>query len=411
MSNKMKIAVVTSGYLPIPDVLGGAVEALEMVLIEQNETINNFEFTFYSCWNPRAAECASKLANTTVEYIKPTKIIKITDMVIHKLAGHIKRIKKTASFAHVAQRLHFLRKTALLLSQRDYDLVVFENHATQFLILRWYSNAKRYSGKVIFHLHNEVTNDFGCRKELISSVKFICVSDFIRRSLCNRFPEIDQNKCCVLLNCSDLAPEFEKITKDDVKNFRMKLGFSDDDIVVLFAGRITPEKGLDRLIEAIGRIDSAHVKLLVAGSVLFGSSVGSEYELQVRTMAEQFGSKIVQLGYVKHVDMPLVYRSADIYCSPSMWDDPAPLVNIEAMLSGKPIISTVSGGIPEYVDQDCAYLFRRDSNLSINIAHAIEELEHSPALRDRMGEAGVRKSKQYTPEKYYKDFMSIIESL
>ena len=45
-----RVAVITSGYLPVPNVLGGAVEALDMMMVQENEKTPNFDFTVFSSW-------------------------------------------------------------------------------------------------------------------------------------------------------------------------------------------------------------------------------------------------------------------------------------------------------------------------------------------------------------------------
>ena len=47
-----RVAVITSGYLPVPNVLGGAVEALDMMMVQENEKTPNFDFTVFSSWAP-----------------------------------------------------------------------------------------------------------------------------------------------------------------------------------------------------------------------------------------------------------------------------------------------------------------------------------------------------------------------
>lgn len=46
-----RVAVITSGYLPVPNVLGGAVEALDMMMVQENED-SNFDFTVFLLGHP-----------------------------------------------------------------------------------------------------------------------------------------------------------------------------------------------------------------------------------------------------------------------------------------------------------------------------------------------------------------------
>lgn len=47
-----RVAVITSGYLPVPNVLGGAVEALDMMMVQENEKTPNFDFTVFLLGHP-----------------------------------------------------------------------------------------------------------------------------------------------------------------------------------------------------------------------------------------------------------------------------------------------------------------------------------------------------------------------
>ena len=53
------------------------------------------------------------------------------------------------------------------------------NHATLFMTMQKHGNSERYAGKVYYHLHNEVLNDFGCIKEISKVKKVLGVSKYI----------------------------------------------------------------------------------------------------------------------------------------------------------------------------------------------------------------------------------------
>ena len=72
---------------------------------------------------------------------------------------------------------------------------------------------------------------------------------------------------------------------------------------------------------------------------------------------------------------------ADVCVLPSIWDDPAPLAVIESLVSGKPLITTRSGGIPEYANDDCAIILERDNQLVDHLAQAMVELANDSQKR------------------------------
>jgi UDP-glucose:(heptosyl)LPS alpha-1,3-glucosyltransferase len=107
-----------------------------------------------------------------------------------------------------------------------------------------------------------------------------------------------------------------------------------DELVALFAGTGWERKGLRFAIEAIEAIEAqgANMKLLVAG----------------RGDPEKFSSPRVQfLGVV--ADMPALYRSADIFLLPTIYD-PFSNACLEALASGLPVITTKANGFSEIIE-------------------------------------------------------------
>ena len=164
----------------------------------------------------------------------------------------------------------------------------------------------------------------------------------------------------------------------------------------LFSGRLTPEKGAEELLEAFTQVvdQVPNAKLVVAGAFFFNSNIKSPFEQKLHDLASQpqVEGEIVFTGFVDYNDMPALYEMTDICVLPSIWDDPAPLAVIESLVSGKPLITTRSGGIPEYANDDCAIILERDNQLVDHLAQAMVELADNPVSRDTMirVETGIR---------------------
>ena len=58
--SKKKVALITSGYFPVPAAMGGAVEALDENLIKQNEIENRIQLIVFSCYNEKAEKDSKK---------------------------------------------------------------------------------------------------------------------------------------------------------------------------------------------------------------------------------------------------------------------------------------------------------------------------------------------------------------
>ena len=419
------VAVVTSGYLPVPNVLGGAVEALDMMMVRENEKTPNFEFTVFSSWAPGVDKIVRDGAfqHTDFRFIKTPMLVKAADRCIYWAAKYILRKKKLMSYRYIAQRLWYIRKVAKALSKDDtsgkapFDKVMIENHATLFMTMQKYGNAERYADKVYYHLHNEVTNDFGCKHEIAQVKKVLGVSNYIVETLDRFLREhgesgLKPEQKAVWRNGVDTSCFGSDEAKHKAKAFRKKYGINDDDIVFLFSGRLTPEKGAEELLEAFTQVAAqvSNAKLVVAGAFFFNSNIKSPFEQKLHDLASQpqIKERIIFTGFVDYNDMPALYEMADVCVLPSIWDDPAPLAVIESLVSGKPLITTRSGGIPEYANDDCAIILERDSQLVEHLAQAMVELASNPTKRDAMSLSSTSMRSQMNSQTYINQLSELL---
>ncbi|HYS72051.1 MAG TPA: glycosyltransferase family 4 protein [Thermoplasmata archaeon] len=120
--------------------------------------------------------------------------------------------------------------------------------------------------------------------------------------------------------------------------------------VLLFAGRMLALKGLGTLLRALARLDS-RVHLMLAGPGDPAPWVGLAQRLGLD------GDRCRFLGPVPHADMPHLYHRADAVVLPS-FSESCPMVALEAMASGVPLIAAGVGGVGEIVqDGSTGWLF------------------------------------------------------
>ncbi|HWY90150.1 MAG TPA: glycosyltransferase family 4 protein [Solirubrobacteraceae bacterium] len=118
---------------------------------------------------------------------------------------------------------------------------------------------------------------------------------------------------------------------------------SNGDCVVAFAGRLVYGKGADHLIEAVAQLSSTQpIRLLIAGD-------GPERSRLV-SLAHSLGiSDTVEFLGLEH-DMPVFWQMCDVAVIPSTeFTESCPMTTLEAMASGKPVVATRNGGLPELV--------------------------------------------------------------
>lgn len=408
-----KVAIVSSGYFPVPDVLGGAVEGLITSIARENGHSGDIDLKVFSMDDFDARREAQSFGTATrFEFIAIPKYVKMADKVIYWFAKNVLRKEKNLSWAHILQRIFYLRSVGRSLAHEEEDVLVLENHPTQFMVLKTRGNEERYKGKVVFHLHNEVSSDFG-QRELLSQVSAVaCVSGFIAQSFAHFMGwQDDDKRLSVLKNCATEAFFDRGRSIETRKDTRRRYGIADDEFVVLFSGRLTAEKGAAELLEAFARADVSNSRLLVAGAYYFKDSVKSPYEEELKRKALLLGNRVLFTGYVDHSEMADLYAACDIVCNPSVWNDPAPLANIEGLAAGKPVVSTFSGGIPEYVNNSCGVLVERGSGMVNELTRAIVDLASDSCLRQRLSDGARKAAVSLDVRSYYDRFCKIVSAV
>jgi len=137
----------------------------------------------------------------------------------------------------------------------------------------------------------------------------------------------------------------------DGSGLRSNLGIQDDEVVFLFVGRLALVKRVDMLIELSRLLSREKVKFRM---VIIGDG---DYGDHYRQMAHGL-QNVIFLGFISSAEMPLYYALADIVILPSL-SEGLPNVLLEASASGKPVIATNVGGIPDIVlHGKSGYLFQ-----------------------------------------------------
>ncbi len=156
---------------------------------------------------------------------------------------------------------------------------------------------------------------------------------------------------------------------------------------VLFAARLVKEKGPHLLVEALGRLlrEGVAVEGVIVGGVEFGDSRPDAY---VEALQESAPSNLSFHPYCAGAELVRLFQEADVFCLPSVWDDPFPLAPLEAMATGLPVVASRSGGIPEALFDGGGMLVERDSVESLTAA--LRTLAQDPWLRRELAEQAVQ---------------------
>jgi glycosyltransferase involved in cell wall biosynthesis len=236
--------------------------------------------------------------------------------------------------------------------------------------------AKKYSKPLVLTQHNtfieynniwdtvEKLNDLAIGKQVIKEVdKIIVVSNATRNYVLSL--GADPEKIEVLHNGVDLN-RFKPLTEVKGK-MRKKLGISKDASVVLTVRRLVYKNGIDTLLESAEIAVKKNPKLFF---VVVGK--GPDFE-EVKEKIVQLGMRrnFRLTGFVSDGDLPFYYNVADLFVLPSKSGEGLPLVALEAMACGLPIIATNVGGTSEVMSEDYGKLVPPNSPESL--AEAILE--------------------------------------
>jgi len=178
----------------------------------------------------------------------------------------------------------------------------------------------------------------------------------------------------------------------DVKHYlngseKHSLRHEDQNLNLLYAGRIEPEKGVDTLIEAMIKLVYGEGKCDIRLSLAGSGSV--EYENHLRQLVNQAGltDNVLFLGWVPAAEMPELLRKFDALVLPSIWPEPFARVLLEGMISGLAVVATSTGGTTEILaDGENGLLFAAGD--AEDLAQKIVCLAADPKLRQRLARAG-----------------------
>ena len=387
---------------PNPAVRGGAVETLVDLLVEENERERQLRMCVFSVYDERAEHAAQDFQSADFQFIRIPRIVGFFDKVIHRIAKDVLKKTNSVSYRYILQRLYFIQSVGKRLAGMSLDWVVLENHATLLRVLKVKDNRAKYRDKVIYHMHNEVHGVYGCSEELAECRRIFGVSDYVNRIIVKSNPHsIKPDQLRVFRNKVDSAA-FEKASSDGSRErIRKKLGISQGEKMILFTGRICPDKGVLELVESFSQANIANARLVIVGAYFFGSELKTAYEEKLRDEASRLGDRILFTGYVDHALMPAYYMASDVVVVPSVWDDPAPLAIVEAITAGKRIVTTNSGGIPEYARYGYATIVERGSIVSGLVSalrEAVEDCDKRGVIPEGWSQRG-----------YYEDFLALLE--
>jgi glycosyltransferase involved in cell wall biosynthesis len=237
--------------------------------------------------------------------------------------------------------------------------------------------AKQYNKPFVLTQHNtyieynnifdqvESINDVAVGKQNLNAADKIIVISQATKDYVLRLGA-KPSKIKVIYNGVDLA-RFRPITGKR-EEMRRKLGIPLDAAVVLTVRRLVYKNGVDTLLDCanIAVKKNPKIMFLVVGKGPDSDSV----KLQVKQLGIEANFRLA--GFVSDEDLPSYYNAADLFVLPSKSGEGLPLVALEAMACGLPVVATNVGGIREILMKDYGKLV--PPNQPLLLAEAVLEL-------------------------------------
>jgi alpha-maltose-1-phosphate synthase len=232
------------------------------------------------------------------------------------------------------------------------------------------------------------------RTAILDADAIIAVSQGTKADILRAYPGVDPQRIHVIYNGIDLA-EYQKT--EDATALRA-YGVDLDRPYVLFVGRITRQKGVTHLVDAIRHMPPEAQVVLCAGAP-DTPEIATELREKVAAARQNHPHIVWIEKMVTRQETIQLYSHARVFCCPSVYE-PFGIINLEAMACRAPVVASSTGGIKEVVvegetgylvpfDQDPVTSFPRDpETFARALAERITQLLKDPAKCRQFGDAG-----------------------
>lgn len=278
------------------------------------------------------------------------------------------------SYAHRANRI---------IEQVGADIVHVHNTPPLFTkLVRLNRNPRRC---YVLHMHNEKNTDV-----LPGRCDMFVVSQYLERFYRYKLPQANIRVITNGVDNDVFKPKwlFEKLPSFPAFDNRLPEGRK----IVLYVGRMSPEKGPLKLVDAFAELirHRRDVFLVMVGEFSKGENDRARYGAAIRSRCATFAEHCLLMDALTPEQIHHVYYRADLVVVPSEFQDPFPLVPIEAMAAGTPVLVTKRGGLPELVSEPERGVFIRNVDDPAAFAGQLGEVVDSADALEAMAQNGRR---------------------
>lgn len=279
--------------------------------------------------------------------------------------------------------------------------LLYEGHYAAASLPRW--NDLRRRSILVLYCHNPLSRSYGQRelRRLLARADVVAFcADHLRLNTEERLDGVLPARFVTVPNGVD--PLFFPLSKVAAS----------EPFTVVFAGLTSPHKGTHLVLEAIdlaSHMTDRPLRGLIIGSHSYGHEQHtlSEYESRLRAKAEMMTAPVEFLPFLPKPELGERLRNATVACLPSQWPEGMPLIALEAMASGLPLITSDSIGMVEAVG-DAGFIVPGGDPKGM--AEVFVRLSESQAERTAAVQRSLARATKFTWERVAAVFASLTGS-
>jgi len=382
----LRVALVSSGLVPVPPVRGGAVEeyvyqlsrhlrrfGVDAVVIDANYDDNKLVY--------------EELNGAQIVRIPTTK----------PFIGFKERIIKEFLFGRAASRY---------ISREGFDIIHVNTTWTGSALALHKSIGKLKCRGFVYTCHNPLWPE----NKVHIGEKIVRLMEGYTMKIADTIIALNKTMYRALTEKAKIDPRNVVIVPNGVDTEFFRPGLKDERILnrygleeqsyILFVGRVSPEKGVHILLQAFKQIVNdvpKNFKLVIVGPLTstFNSTQISNYAKAMMNYAkEELGERVVFTGAIDRNSLRILYSNAYCFVLPSL-AEAFGMVLLEAMASETPPIGSTAGGIPDIIiDGVNGLLFRKGD--CKDLASKLLMLIADKNLRDELA----TNARKYVEEKF-----------
>ena len=235
------------------------------------------------------------------------------------------------------------------------------------------------------------------RTAILDADAIVAVSHGTKADILKAYPEVDASKIHVIYNGIDLD-EYQRTTNTETL---IRYGIDPTKPYVLFVGRITRQKGVTHLVDAIQYMP-AGIQIVLCAGAPDTPEIAAEMRAKVEEARKQNPNIFWIEQMVTKAEAIDFYSQCAVFCCPSVYE-PFGIINLEAMACQAPVVASATGGILEVVvegvtghlvpfEPDPVTTFPiNPEQFSKDLAAKVTALLEDPAKARAFGEAGRRR--------------------